>query len=250
MSTEQQLAAVVSAANSLTNTVTGKVGEIDKALVDAQRAYDAQLLDLKNRLPRLGVTKNFTLFPSADGKLIDNWGIHGEVTCNKLRLITPVSQAMGRPQTDVDFLLQVQADVREQFPGFDIRASDYWRTFVNVWQMKWATADVSPWLAFPYTVDTALANGTGAVPLNSYITMGAFVRVVEGSISGAWSYGSEKGKWRWCSTVVAPSDQFGAYYHLHPMRTSSSGIVEVMLAGACTGVVTSPGDWGTMLALS
>lgn len=250
MSTEQQLAAVVSAANSLTNVVTGKVGEIDKAIAEARRAYDAQLLDLKSRLPRLAVTKNFNLYPSADGKLIDNWGIHGEVACNKLRSITTTSQATGRPQADVDFLLQVQTDVREQFPGFNIRASEYFRTILNVWQLKWATADISPWLAFPYTVDTALANGTGAVPLNSYITLGAFVRVLEGSISGAWSVGAEKGKWRWCSTVVAPSELFGAYYHLHPMRTSASGIVEVMLAGACTGVVTSPGDWGTMLALS
>ncbi|WP_369300850.1 hypothetical protein [Pseudomonas sp. N2-5-1-1] len=250
MSTEQQLASVVSAANSLTSVVTDKVGEIDKAIADARRAYDAQLLDLKSRLPRLAVTKNFNLYPSADGKLIDNWGVHSEVTSNKLRSITTASQATGRPQADVDFLLQVQADVREQFPRFDIRASEYWRTTVNVWQLKWAIADVSPWLAFPYTVDTALADRTGAVPLNSYITVGAFVRVVEGSITGAWSTGAEKGKWRWCSTVVAPSDLFGAYYHLHPVRTSASGIVEVMLAGACTGVVTSPGDWGTMLALS
>ncbi|KTC56514.1 hypothetical protein AO262_14855 [Pseudomonas fluorescens ABAC62] len=250
MSTEQQLAAVVSAANSLTNVVTGKIGEIDNAIADARRAYDAQLLDLKQRLPRLAVSKNFNLSPTVDGKLIDNWGIHSEVACNKLRSITTVSQAIGRPQADVDFLLQVEADVREQFPGFNIRASEYFRTIVNVWQLKWATADASPWLAFPYPIDTALANGAGAVPLNSYITLGAFVRVLEGSISGAWSIGAEKGKWRWCSTVVAPSQLFAAYSHLHPMRTSASGVIEVMLAGACTGVVTSPGDWGTMMALS
>lgn len=250
MSTEQQLAAVVSAANNLTNLVAGKVGEIDSALAEARHAYDAQLLDLKSRLPRLAVTKNFSLYPSADGKLIDNWGIHSEVTCTKLRSITTFSQASGRPQADVDFMLQVQADVREQFPDFDIRASDYWRTAVNVWQMKWSTADTSPWLAYPYPIDTALANGTGAVPQNSYLTMGAFVRVVDGTVSGAWSTASEKGKWRWCSMVISPTGLFGTYYHLHPLRTSASGVIELMLAGACTGVVTSPGDWGTMLSLS
>jgi len=247
---EQQLTAVVSAANNLAGVVTGKIDEIDKAIANARLAYDSQLLDLKSKLPRLAVTKNFNLYPNADATLIDGWGIHGEVVCTKLRSITTESQATGRPQADVDFMLKVQTDIREQFPGFDIRASEYWRTVVNVWQMKWATSGVGPWLAFPYTVDTALANGTRAIPLNSYITMGAFVRVLEGSVTGAWSVGAEKGKWRWCSTVVAPTEVFGAYYHLHPMRTSSSGVIEVMLAGACTGVVTSPGDWGTMLALS
>ena len=247
---EQQLPAVVSAANNLAGVVTGKVDEIDKAVANARLAYDSQLLDLKSKLPRLAVTKNFNLYPNADATLIDGWGIHGEVVCTKLRSITTESQATGRPQADVDFMLKVQADIREQFPGFDIRANEYWRTVVNVWQMKWATSGVGPWLAFPYTVDTALSNGTRSIPLNSYITMGAFVRVLEGSVTGAWSVGAEKGKWRWCSTVVAPTELFGAYYHLHPMRTSSSGVVEVMLAGACTGVVTNPGDWGTMLALS
>lgn len=249
MSTEQQLAAVVSAANNLTNIITGKVGEIDKAIADARLAYDAQLAELKNRLPRLAGTKNFNLSPNADGTLIENWGIHAEVTPTKLRTITPVSQAAGRPQADVDFMLQVQADVREQYPSFEIRASDYWRTFVYLWQMKWSVSDVSPWLAFPYTVDMALANGSGAVPQNSYLTVGAFVRLLEGNVSGAWSNGVEKGKWRWCSSVISPTELFGSYYHLHPMRTSSTGVVEVMLAGACTGVVTNPGDWGTMLAL-
>jgi hypothetical protein len=250
LSTEQQLAAVVSAANNLTNTVTGKVGEIDKALADARLQYDAQLLDLKSRLPRLAVTKNFTLLPNTAGTLIDSWGIHGQVTTTKLRSITPVSQAVGRPAADVEFMLKVQADVREQFPNFDIRATDYWRGAINVWQMKWTEADSSPWLAFPYATDQTLANGAAAVPLNSYLTLGAFVRVVDGSISGAWSTGSQKGKWRWCSAVVSPSGAFGAYFHLHPMRTSSTGLIEIMLAGACTGVVTDPGDWGTMLAIS
>ncbi|MGN7738865.1 hypothetical protein ACTJKT_02565 [Pseudomonas sp. 22526] len=250
MSTEQQLAAVVSAANNLTNTVTGKVGEIDKALADARQQYDAQLQDLKIRLPRLAITKNFTLLPNTAGTLIDSWGIHGQVTTTKLRSITSASQAVGRPAADVEFMLKVQADVREQFPNFDIRATDYWRGAINVWQMQWTEIDASPWLAFPYANDQTSAAAVAAVPLNSYLTMGAFVRVVDGSISGAWSTGSQKGKWRWCSATVSPSGVFGSYYHLHPMRTSSTGLIEIMLAGACTGVVTDPGDWGTMLAIS
>ncbi|SEI12641.1 hypothetical protein AB3464_23035 [Pseudomonas asplenii] len=250
MSTEQQIASLVSAANNLTNIVNGKIGDIDNALVAARQSYEHQLDDLKNRLPRLLATKNFIMAPNAAGTMIDGWGVHQDITVTKLRSITTTSQATGRPAQDVEFLLKVQADVREQFPDFDIRASDYWRTPAHVWQMKWSVASVSPYLAFPYASDSAVSAGAAAVPQNSYLTMGAFVRILEGGVEGAWAAGAEVGKWRWCSSIIVPTKIFGTYFHLHPMRTSSTGVLEVMLAGACTGVVTHPGDWETMLAMS
>lgn len=249
MSTEQQLAAVVSAANNLTSIVSGKVAEIDNALADAQKKYEAQLLDLNRHIPRMAVTKNFHMAPDTTGKLIDGWYVHSQVTAEKSRTITQLAQSAGRPQADVDFMRQVQADVREQFPGFDIWAAEYWRNPVNVWQMKWSEGSVSPWLAFPCAVDMERLSGTTPVPLNTHMTIGAFVRVVEGSVDGTWTTGNEKGKWRWCSVAITPTGFFSHYMHIHPIRTSNSGLVEVMLAGACTGVVTHPVDWGTMLAL-
>jgi hypothetical protein len=249
LSTEQQLAAVVSAANNLTGVVTGKIGEIDRALEVAQQTYREQLASLNRRLPRLAITKNFTMVPDADGNLVDGWGIHQQVTTTKLRTITNHSEAAGRPQADVDFMRKVQADVQEQFPDFNIQATEFWRNAIYVWQMKWSENTGSPWLAFPASVDSSKIGGGGTVLLNSTLTMGAFVRVVEGEISGAWSKGAEKGKWRWCSWTILPTGGFGQYTLIHPMRVTAGGVVEVMLAGACSGVVTHPADWGSMLAL-
>ena len=249
MSTEQQLAAVVSAANNLTNTVTGKVGEIDKALENVRQKYEEQLISLNRHIPRMAITKNFHMAPDVTGNLIEGWYVHTQVTATKLRTITQVAQSAGRPQADVDYMRQIQADVREQFPGFDIRAAEYWRNPIHVWQMKWSEDSVSPWLAFPCAIDMERLSGTTPVPLNTHMTIGAFVRVIEGSVEGNWTTGSEKGKWRWCSVAVTPTGFFSHYMHIHPMRTSKAGLVEVILAGACTGIVTHPVDWGTMLAL-
>ncbi|PHN30172.1 hypothetical protein [Pseudomonas sp. ICMP 460] len=249
MSTEQQLAAVVSAANALTTVVTGKIGDIDKALADARVKYEEQLSSLNSRLPRLAVTRNFHMVPDATEKLIDGWYVHTEVAATKLRTITQAAQSAGRPNADVEFMNQVQADVREQFPDFDIRAAGYWRNPVNVWQMKWSENNSVGWLAFPTSVDAGRLSGTTPVPLNNCMTMGAFVRVSEGAIDGAWASGNKKGKWRWCSAQLMPDNFFANYMHIHPIRSSATGSVEVMLAGACTGVVTRPTDWGTLLGL-
>ncbi|MGB3127634.1 MAG: hypothetical protein WBB95_27790 [Pseudomonas sp.] len=249
MSTEQQLAAVVSASNALANVVTGKIGEIDKALADAWAKYDEQLSSLNSRLPRLAITKNFSMEPDATGKLIDNWYVHTEVTATNVRTITSSAATYGRPDADVEFMRQIQTDVREQFPEFDINAAGFWRNPINVWQMKWSENSSLPWLAFPCAIDNGRQSGSTAVPLNAHMTMGAFVRVTEGAIDHAWATGAVKGKWRWCSTQVTPDSYFANYMNAHPVRSSASGVVEVMLAGACTGVVTRPADWGTLLGL-
>jgi len=249
LSTEQQLAAVVSAANTLTNVVTGKISEIDKALADARAKYDAQLSSLNSRLPRLAVTKNFSMEPDATGKLIDSWYVHTQVTATKVRTITTAGAAFGRPDADVEFMLQIQADVREKFPEFDINAAGFFRNPVNVWQMKWTESTTVPWLAFPCAIDNGRLGGSSAVPLNEHMTMGAFIRVIEGSVAHTWTTGAEKGKWRWCAIQVTPDSYFGNYMNVHPIRDSATGLIEVMLAGACTGVVTRPTDWGTLLGL-
>ncbi|GAB5339265.1 hypothetical protein [Pseudomonas fluorescens] len=249
MSTEQQLAAVVSAANALTNVVTGKIGEIDNALAAARAKYDEQLSSLNSRLPRLAVTKNFSMEPDSTGKLIDSWYVHTEVTATKVRSITSVGVTEGRPAADVQFMLQIQADVREQFPDFDIRAAGFWRNAVNVWQMKWTENNSVPWLAFPSATDNGRPSGSTAVPLNDHMTIGAFVRVVEGSVDHVWCTGNEKGKWRWCSLQATPDSFFANYMNVHPIRNTKAGLVEVMLAGACTGVVTHPTHWGSLLGL-
>lgn len=253
MSLETQIAALVTAANNLTGSVSGKMGQIDQKVAAAEASYLAQLEDLKSRLPRLAVTKNMLMTDGAAPGRPDNWGFHSEVSLTKLETISVASEAAGRPAADIALLAAIEADVREQFPDFDIRKSQYYRQAFDVWKMQWAANAVPPsgYLAYPYAADyNGSADAAQSLPVNSYLTVAGFVRIVDGALSnGTWSNGARVGKWTWCSSVMAPTALFGDYTSLHPMRLSASGVVEVALVGASTGVVTHPGEWFAMLAI-
>lgn len=250
MSLETQIAALVAASNNLTGAVSGKLGEIDQALVDAGQAYAAQLNDLKARLPRLAVTQNMMMVDADSSGLPDNWGMHSEVTASHVQTIASESQGAGRPSIAVAFLDAIEADVKEIFPDFNMRTSDYYRTLFNVWQFQWSQRRVvnATYLSYPFVGDLGVSGAT-ALPMNSYVTLGAFVRVLEGDIAGSWATGRRPGKWSWCSAVIEPLKAFGSYTHLLPDRLTDAGVVQVALAGACTGVVTHPGEWFSMFAL-
>lgn len=254
MSLETQIAALVTAANNLTGSVSGKMGQIDQKVDDAEAAYLAQLEDLKNRLPRLAVSKNMLMGDADLNGYPDSWGFHSELTLTKLKTISRLSEGAGRPVADVNLLAAIEADVKEIYPDFDIRKSQYYRQDFNVWKMQWAANAVAPnngYLAYPFAADNnGSADAAVAIPVNSYVTQAGFVRLVEGTVTNtSWAAGARLGKWTWCSSIVVPQRQFGSYLHLHPNRTSQSGIVEVALAGACTGVVSHPGAWFAMMAL-
>lgn len=249
MSLETQIQALVTAANNLTSSVNGKVGEIDAKVAAAQAAYNAQLTALSNKLPRLGVTQNFSMTDAGNLGRPDNFGYHTEVSWAKIKTISTFSQAAGRPTEDIALLAEIEADVREVYPDFVIRKSEYYRRDFTIWRGTWSAKGVSPYFVYPRTSDGVLNNGVASVPMNSFITVAGFVRVVDGAIGGTWATGSVKGKWRWCSYVYDPVNSFALYTHLHPMRETTAGVVEMALVGACTGVVTHPGAWGAMLAL-
>ncbi|MEH6353807.1 hypothetical protein [Pseudomonas sp. 3JA] len=249
MSLETQIQALVTAANNLTSSVNGKVGEIDAKVVAAQAAYNAQLAALTSKLPRLGVTQNFAMSDPGNLGRPDNFGYHTEVSWAKVKTISQQSQATGRPAEDVALLAEIEADVREVYPDFSIRKAEYFRRDFSIWRGTWSVKGASPYFVYPRTADGILNNGVASVPMNSFITVGAFVRIVDGEITGTWATGSAKGKWRWCSYVYEPNNIFGHYTHLHPIRVSTSGVVEMALVGGCTGVVSHPGAWGAMLAL-
>ncbi|TWC12014.1 hypothetical protein FBY06_14018 [Pseudomonas sp. SJZ085] len=249
MSLETQIQALVTAANNLTGSVNGKMGQIDAKVDAAQAAYNAQLAALASKLPRLGITQNFAMSDAGNLGRPDNFGYHAEVTWAKVKTISQQSQATGRPAEDIAMLAEIEADVREIYPDFNIRKSDYFRRDFTIWRGSWSAKGASSYFIYPRTADGVLNNGVASVPLNSYITVGAFVRVVDGELSGTWATGATRGKWRWCSYVYDPINSFGSYTHLHPMRVSTSGVVEMALVGGCTGVVSHPGAWGAMMAL-
>ncbi|MNE40050.1 hypothetical protein D3C80_1340370 [compost metagenome] len=250
MSLETQIAALVSAANNLTGNVSGKIAEIDAALVAAGVTYNAQLEDLKNRLPRLLVTKNYRMLDADANGLPDNWGQHAEVTATKVRTISSLSEAAGRPAEDIALLAQIEADVREVYPDFDIRKSSYYRAAFNVWQYQWTQNASTGYLSYPVATDQQVTGDPGHLPLNSYVTVAGFVKVIEGGLTGMWANGATLGKWRWCSLVINPTKQFGVYSALHPMRVGNTGLAQVALCGAATGVISHPASWGAMLGLA
>lgn len=249
MTLETTIAGLVTASNNLTAAVSGKMGQIDAKVEAAQAAYNAQLAALSNKLPRLGVTQNFSMTDSGNLGRPDNFGYHAEVSWAKVKTISVYSQAAGRPAEDIALLAEIEADVREVYPDFSIRKAEYYRRDFSIWRGIWSAKGPSAYFVYPRTSDGVLNNGVASVPLNSYITVGGFVRVVDGAIGGTWATGSTKGKWRWCSSVLDPVNSFALYTHLHPMRETTAGVVEMALVGACTGVVTHPGAWGAMLAL-
>lgn len=247
MSIETQIAALVTAANNLTAAVNGKMGQIDQKVLDAKAAYDAQLANIKSILPRMAVTRNFRMRNTVNAGLVDNWGMHAEVTATHLMNIVAVSEARGRPAATIAKLAEIEADVKEQFPDFSIRKTSDYRNDFNIWRFQWSANSTGDYLAFPHAADGDQAN---SVPRNSYMTIGGFVRLLEGSLSNhRWTKGAALGKWRWCNDVMAPLKTFGEYQHLHPNRSSAAGLVEVALVGAATGVIEHPGEWFAMLQL-
>lgn len=248
MSLETQIAALVTAANNLTAAVNGKMGQIDQKVIDAKAAYDAQLANVKSILPRMAVTRNFRMRNTVTPALIDNWGIHAEVTASLLMNISATSEATGRPAANLLKLAEIEADVKEQFPDFSISKSAHYRNDFNIWRMQWtANASGVNYLAFPHAAD---GDQAASVPRNSYLTVGGFVKIVEGGVvSQRWAKGAQLGKWRWCNDIQGPSRDFGSYNHLHPNRNTPAGIVEIALVGAVTGVVEHPGEWFAMFQL-
>lgn len=248
MSLETQIASLVTAANNLTTAVNGKMGQIDRKVLDAKAAYDAQLANVKAILPRMAVTRNFRMRNTINPALIDHWGIHAEVTATHLMNIASTSEATGRPASNILKLAEIEADVKEQFPDFSISKSGHYRNDFNIWRLQWAAnASGINYLGFPHAAD---GDQAASVPRNSYLTIGGFVKIVEGSVvSQRWARGAQLGKWRWCNDIQSPTRDFGAYNHIHPNRTSPAGIVEVALIGAVTGVVEHPGEWFAMFQL-
>lgn len=251
MSLETQIASLVNAANTLTNSVNGKMGEIDEKVSDARSVFDQQVAKLKSQLPRLSVTKNFTLADVGNVGRPDSFGYHAELTWSKVKTISNLSEAGGRPAADIDLLAEIERDVREIYPDFNISKSDYFRLPFTIWQTSWAALanPAGAYLAFPTASDSSQTAGVASVPLNSFLTVAGFVKVVDGDVGNSWANGAVKGKWRWCSAVVEPLARFGGYTHLHPMRYSTTGVIQFALVGACTGVVENPAHWGAMMGL-
>ncbi|EII3125343.1 hypothetical protein [Vibrio parahaemolyticus] len=219
----------------LTETVENKVSEIDQSLANAEQKIDDELNKIQTKLPRIIITRNQFLDLDADTGLPIGMSINGNVTVTEHITIT---QHNVKSAEQLALLEEMETDM-----GCNLRKTSYYRRPFKVLKMSWTNS--AGWLAFPQAADDA---GATSIPVNSFITLGAFVKVLSGSVSGAWSSGNKLGQWVFCNSKWNPAG-FGAYSNLHPIPSSESGELLVALPAAITGHVDTPEQWFPNISL-
>lgn len=222
-------AAQTAASQALSQEVAGKMAAIDQKTHENTAKVDSELAKIQTKLPRIVITKNQVLDINSETGLPYGMSIHEKV------IVTPymtISNWNMKPSDQMEVLQQMEQDM-----GVDLRKTDYYRREFKILKMKWN--DHLGWLAFPQAADDPNAT---SIPVNTFITLGAFVKVLSGSLQHAWADGSQLGKWFFCNTKIVPSG-FGQYLNLHPVTTSSSGEILVALPAAITGHIDSAEQW-------
>ncbi|SKA57908.1 hypothetical protein [Photobacterium toruni] len=232
MSLEQQIGALVKASENLTGAVNGKIGEIDKHLQQSTEQIQGEINNLRSMLPRIIITKNQVLKVNSGERFPSGFSVHSDITLELYKSISADPQS--RQSDAISLLAEIENDI-----GFDIRKTDYYRQPFNIYKLKWTQG--TTWLAFPQSSDGVGLND--AIPLSSFLTIGAFVKVISGSIRGAWGEGAIEGKWKFTGHRTTGGSWFGSYTHLHPMRNTSNGELLVALPAAITGYIEKPADW-------
>lgn len=229
MSLEQQIGALVKASENLTGAVNGKIGEIDKHLEVNTAKVDQELAKIQTKLPRIIITRNQVLNLDAETGLPTGMAIHSKVTVTEYMTI---SGTAIKPAEQLALLQEMEQDMKT-----DLRKTSYYRQGFKVLKMSWV--DSPTWLAFPHAADDP---NLSSIPVNTFLTLGAFVKVLTGNLNHSWATGSQLGKWVFSNTKLNPAG-FGCYANLHPIPGSPSGEVLVALPAAITGHIDSPAQW-------
>lgn len=234
MSLEAQIAALVQASNNLTSAVNNKIGEIDAHLEKSTGEINQQLEQTKFMLPRICITKNQVLNADEVGQLPKFFSVHHEVSCSLYKSIPPAPA--NRDASHIALLQEIEREV-----GADLRINENYRDGFNIYKLSWAAnaAPASGWLAFPHSVDSST---NPFISLNTFLTVGSLVKVLSGSVGGAWATGARLGQWTFCNYLLSPQG-FGVYINLHPMRNSQSGELLVALPAAITGHIGKLENW-------
>ncbi|MBW3517481.1 hypothetical protein KO537_22595 [Shewanella sp. NKUCC01_JLK] len=229
MSLEQQVTALVASANALTGAVNGKIAQIDQKTQENTAKVDSELSKIQTKLPRIVITKNQVLSINPDTGLPAGMSIHERVTTT---LYMTINNWDVKSAENMQLLQQMEQDM-----GVDLRKTAHYRREFNIFKMKWDNH--IGWVAFPLAADDFNAT---SIPVNTFITLGAFVKVLSGGVKFAWAEGSQIGKWVFCNSKLVPSG-FGSYLNLHPITTTESGELLVALPAAITGHIDDGGQW-------
>ena len=229
MSLEQQVTALVEASNNLTSAVNGKIQEIDQKTAENTAKVDSELAKIQTKLPRIIITRNQTLeFESGFPK---NFAINSNVTVTEHMFI---DQNNVKSPEAVALLQEVMGDT-----GCDLKPNAHYRKGFRVIKISWSNSP--SWLAYPHAADDPNAL---SIPRNTFLTLGSFTKLLSGSLSSAqaWATGATLGKWVFCNRKLSPAG-FGSYEYLHPIPSSASGEMLVMLPAAITGHIDDGSQW-------
>ncbi|MGR5050716.1 hypothetical protein ACPV3P_18505 [Photobacterium damselae] len=229
MGLEQQISSLVQASENLTGAVNNKIGEIDKHLAVNTAKIEQELAKIQTKLPRIIITRNQVLSLDTETGLPIGMAIHSKVTVTKYMTI---SGSNVKPAEQLALLQEMEQDMNT-----DLRKTGWYRQGFNILKMSWVNSP--EWLAFPHAADDP---NLSSIPVNTFLTLGAFVKVLTGDLNYSWAAGSQLGKWVFSNTKLNPAG-FGCYANLHPIPGSPSGEVLVALPAAITGHIDSPAQW-------
>jgi len=215
---EQQIAALTTAADGLTQEVVGKMGAIDGRVAAKELEVDAYLQSARGEASHFRLSKNQVL--AGIGAVPDFWSAYPGVNLTKAFTVsTGVLWANRTAEEQALLTAMGKANVQYIDVSFD------------VWRMAWTTPSSSNVTMYQY------------IPTSVALTVGAMVKLESGAISGAWAEGAVVGKW--VNTGVHYGANPAGYTHIHPFEGSNAGSLLVALPAAVTGFVDlTAKQWG------
>ncbi|MBO1894236.1 hypothetical protein HNW13_000250 [Shewanella sp. BF02_Schw] len=225
----QEIAALITSVNTMTATVAGKMGQIDQKTAENTAKVDSELAKVLTKLPRIIITRNQVLDIDPSTGLPFGMSVNASVTVTEHLTII---QNNVRPAEQLLVLQQMEEDI-----GANLGKTAYYRRPFKIMKVSWVN---NPgWLLFPQAADDP---SSVSIPVNTFITLGAFVKVLSGGATGSWAQGSELGTWVFCNQKLSPAG-FGAYANLHPIPLSASGEMLIALPAAITGHIDRAEEW-------
>ncbi len=235
MSLETQIAALVTAANNLTNSVNGKMGQIDQKVIDAKAEYNDLVNGIRGDFPFYALSQNQALkfggvlSPQGTATQPDGWIRRDEtITTELVATVLKAQAASERPEEARALLMDIYGSV----------PNNLFRDF-NIVKVTFG-ANV------PIENNYSIYQG----PLNrsTVISYGAFVKVLSGDIAfglplaPASSRVAADGKWH--EKIQYRSLALGGttYEHGPHLYGSYGASCLIALPAAVAGKVP-PGSW-------
>ncbi|MFT4925634.1 MAG: hypothetical protein ACI8WB_001727 [Phenylobacterium sp.] len=218
MSFEQDIAAQITASDTLTSVVGGKVTDISTRIWDKEEEVRGFVIENREQPAWMRISKNQRLL-GTDQSIPDFWESAGGITYTLVHTVGADTAWVDRPEIEQEIL----AAMGRHGAG-NIHLS------FNIWRMDWANM-VGSAHTFFQRHNTASAT-----------TVAAYTKLLSGEIAYNWAHGATS-EWKLTGTYF-PQNSNG---HLvtHPMRRTPDGSMLFALPAAVSGNVPLDDNiWG------